>query len=88
MAVLAAGAELPAMDIGVAVGAFCARVREHQIGVALAAADPFVHAAQGELGLIVVKLRNVADRLPGRESVAVLAGEIQVAVRAARGRIV
>jgi len=87
VAVLASSAELPAMDIGVAVGAFCARVREHQIAVALPAADPFVHAAQGELGLVVVKLRNVADGLPGRESVAVLAGEIQIAMRAARGRI-
>ena len=76
------------MDIGVAVCAFRARVGEHQIGVALAAADPFVHATQGELGLIVVKLRNIANRFPSRESVAVLAGGIQVAMRAASGRIV
>ena len=71
-----------------AVCAFRARVGEHQIGVALAAADPFVHATQGELGLIVVKLRNIANRFPSRESVAVLAGGIQVAMRAASGRIV
>lgn len=88
VAVLATGSELPAMDIGVAVGAFHARVREHQIAVALPATHSFVHAAQGELGLVVVKLRNVADGLPRREGVAVLAGEIQVAMRAARGRIV
>jgi len=87
VAILATSSKLAAMDIGVAVGAFRARVREHQIAVALPAADSFVHAAQGELGLIVVKLRNVADGLPGRESVAVLAGEIQIAVRAARGGV-
>lgn len=88
VAVLATGSELPAMDIGVAVGAFCARVAEHQVAMALAAAHPLVHATQGEPGLVVVKLRHVADRLPGRECMAVLAGEIQVAMRAARGRIV
>lgn len=87
VAVLATGSELPAMDVGVAVGAFRARVREHQIGVTLPAGHPFVHAAQGELGLVVVKLRNVADGLPRRERVAVLAGEIQVAMRAARAGI-
>ena len=84
MAVLAARSELAAVNIGVAIRAFRAGVAEHQVGVALAAGDSFVHAAQGKLRLVMIKFGNVANRLPGGEGVAVLAGEIQVAVRAAR----
>lgn len=76
VAVFATGPELPPMDIRVAVGALRARVAEHQVAVALPASDPFVHPAQRKLRLVVVKFRNVANRLPGREGVAVLAREV------------
>lgn len=87
VAVFAARSKLAAMYIGVAVRAFRARIAEHQVGVALAAGHSFVHSAQGKLGLVVIKLGNIANRLPGGEGVAVLAGEIQVAVGTARGGI-
>jgi hypothetical protein len=46
VALIAAGAELPAMDVGVAVRAPEGSLAEEQIGVALAAGDPLVHAAK------------------------------------------
>ena len=87
MAALAIGPELPTMDVGVAVRAPRARVAENQVRVALPAADPGVHPAQRKLGLVVVKFRNVANRLPGGKRMAVLAGQVEVAVRAARAGI-
>lgn len=87
VAVFAVRSKLAAVNVGVAVRAFRAGIAEHQVRVALAARNSFVHPAQGKLRLIVIKFRNVADWLPGGEGMAVLAGEIQVAVRAARGGV-
>ena len=42
-----------------------------------------VHAAQRVAGLVVVKLRNTADRLPTQRGMAVLAGNIESTVRIA-----
>lgn len=87
VAVLAVCSKLAAVNIGVAIRAFRAGIAEHQVRVTLPAGDPFVHAAQGKLGLVVIKFGNAAYRLPRGEGVAVLAGEIQIAVRAARSGI-
>lgn len=84
VAIFATGAELAPMDIRVAVRALRARVPEHQVGMALPAGDPFMHPAQGKLGLVVIKLRDIADRLPGCEAVTILARQIQITVGAAR----
>jgi hypothetical protein len=87
VAVFAVRSELPAVNIGVAIRAFRAGVAEYQVSVALAARDSFVHAAQRKLGVIVIKFGNVANRLPRGKGMAVLTGEIQVSVRAARGGV-
>ena len=52
----AIGAELAAMDIGVAIGALGTDVLEDQIRVALNASHFLVHAAEGISGQIVVEL--------------------------------
>jgi hypothetical protein len=84
VAIFAAGAELAPMDIRVAVRALRTRIAEHQVGMALAAGDSFMHPAQWKLGLIVIKLGDIADRLPGCEAVTILARQIQITVGAAR----
>ena len=83
VAVFAVRSKLAAVNIGVAIRAFRAGIAEHQVRVTLPAGDSFVHAAQRKLGLIVIKFGNAANRLPRGKGVAVLAGEIQVSVRAA-----
>jgi len=83
VAVFAARSKLAPVNVGVAIRAFHAGVAEHQVGMALPARHSFVQAAQGKLRLVVIKFRNVANRLPGSEGVAVLAGQIQISVRAA-----
>lgn len=76
VALFAGGAKLTLVDIGMAVGAFLAHVCEHRLGMALGATDPLVHAAQRKSGLVVIELRNIADRLPSAQGVAVLAGDV------------
>lgn len=64
---VAFGAELAAMDVGMAVRALAAYVREDQLCVAQAALHLLVHAPQRELGLtIVVELGNSANWSPAR----------------------
>ncbi len=76
MALLALRAHLPAVNIGVAIRALVSHLREDWFGVALHAGDILVHAAQREVGLAVVEVRKAADRLPGREGMAILAGDL------------
>ena len=72
------------MNVGVAVGALGADVGKYRLGVALLAGDAFVQPAQRKFGSVVIELGNRSDGFPARNRVAVLAGDIQVAVRAAR----
>ena len=83
MALLAGRSELATMDVGVAVRAFRADFRKHQIGVALPARNLLVHPAQRIAGLVVVELGNVADRFPSGEGMAILTRNGEVAVRTA-----
>jgi hypothetical protein len=76
MALFAGRSKLTLVDIGMAIGALLAYVCEYRLGVALRATDPLVHSAQRKSGLVVVELRNIADRLPSAQGVAVLAGNI------------
>lgn len=87
VALLACRTELPPVNVSVAVGAFHAHVRKNQIGMALPARDFLVHAAQRILRLVVIKLGDVADRLPTRKGMAVLTRNGEISVRAARGHI-
>jgi len=79
---LAVGTHLALVNVGVAVGALVADIGENHFGVASGASYALMHAAQGEFRQIVVELRHGADRLPSVNGVAVLAGEIQIAMRA------
>jgi hypothetical protein len=76
VAAFAASAELAAVNVGVAVRAFGARIGEHQVGVALAAGYSFVHTPQRKAGFIVIKLGKTANRFPSGESMAVLTRQI------------
>ena len=84
MTLLTVCAHLAAMDIGVAVSAVGAGIGEHRLGVALGAGDTHVHSAQRISGRIVIELGDSANRLPADRSVAVLAGDAEIAVRTAR----
>lgn len=81
VAVLAIGAKLAAVEVGVAVRAMRAYVMEYERRVAPGAADVFVHAAQGVTGVVVIELGDGADGLPTGVGVAVLAGNGEGAVR-------
>jgi len=81
---LASRPHLALVNVGVAVSAFVADVGKDHLGVAGSAGDAFVQAAQRIAGLIVIELGHGTDRLPAIDSVAVLAGQIQVAMRAPR----
>lgn len=84
VAVLAGPGHLAAVDVSVAVRTPGADIAEDHLRVAVHAIDTFVHATERKLRLgIVVEFRDGANRLPAVNGVAVLARDIQVAVRAA-----
>ena len=83
---LARAAELPPVDVRVAVGAARAGVLEDQAGVAQPACHALVRPAQGKPRLtVVVELQDAAQRAPTRRGVAVGARRRQTPVRAPRG---
>ncbi len=81
VALLATGAELPLVDIGMAIGALVTYIREYGFDVALGTGDSLMQPTQRVPGLIVVKFRRVSDRLPSLEGMAILTGDIEGAVR-------
>lgn len=83
VALLAAGAELALVDVGMTIGALFSHIRKYRFDVALGTGDSLMHTTQREMGLAVVELRQVTDRLPSAEGVAILTRNIQVAVRTA-----
>jgi hypothetical protein len=83
VALLAIGAQFAAMNVGVAFGAQVADVGEDWFGVALRAGNVLVQTTQREARRVVIKFRNSSDRLPSVERVAILAGNVQRAMRAA-----
>ena len=85
----AVGSELPAMDVGMAIGAGMAYVSEHHLGVTLrAGADRGMHAAERIPGFVMVEIRHRPDRLPTRVGVTRLARKAEATVRASRGGLV
>ena len=88
VALLAVGAELTLVNVGMAVLAALADAGEYRLHVTLYAGHRGVHAGQRIFRLIVIELRKSADRFPGACRVAVLAGNIQVSVRAVRAECV
>jgi len=80
VATLASGAHLAAMDIRVAICAFRADIAEYHLGVTPGAGHALVHTAQRKLRQVVIKFRNGADRLPSIDGMAVLTGQVEIAV--------
>ena len=86
VALLAVRSQLTLVNIGMAVLAAVSDVGEHWFDVALNAGHRLVHAAQRIARLIVIEFRNRADRPPSVGRVAVLTGDIQIAVRTVSAR--
>src|SRR5579864_8615504 len=84
VALFAVGTHLALVNVGVAVSTLRSDIREDRLDVALRASHAFVHAAQRILGGVVIELRDGADRLPAAKRVAVLTGNAQASMRAAR----
>ena len=81
MALLAVGAELAPVQIGVAIPAATGRVRKHQAYMTTLAGHILVQALQRKTGLpVMIELQLPAERFPRRRRVAVFAGNFQVAV--------
>ena len=76
-------AKLATVNVRMAVRALLSNIRKDEFHVALSALYFFVHPAQPVARLVVVKLRDTADRLPAKRRVAVLARNTQGAVRIA-----
>jgi len=86
VAALAVRAHLPVMDISMTVGAASPCIRENRLRVALRAGQILVQASQGKGGPVVIEFGNRTDRFPAELGMAILAGDVQVAVRTARDR--
>lgn len=83
----AVGPKLPAMNVGVAIGAILTNIGENRLYVAESASHLFVHAAQWIFGFAVIELWDGADGPPAGSGVAVLAGNGERAMGIARGLI-
>lgn len=86
VALLALRAHLPAVNVGVTIGALFPDIGEHRLGVTLRARHALVHAAQRIARGVVVELWHIADGLPSGERVAVLARNGERTMRTARAR--
>src|SRR6202140_4131158 len=84
VALFAIRAQLPLVNVGMAILASRTHVRKYLLHVTLRAGHRLVHAPQRIPGLVMIELWNGADRLPGICGVAVLTSKIQVAVRTMR----
>lgn len=84
VALVAFGAELPLVNVRVAVLATQPRIRKHRLHVTLRASYSLMHTAQGITGLVVIEFRNGADRPPCIRRVTILARNIQIPVCAVR----
>lgn len=77
VAVLTNRRHLAPVDVGMAVSALVADIRENHLHVAGRAGHAFVHATQREAGGVVIELGNGPDRFPAVNGVTVLAGQVE-----------
>lgn len=84
VALLTFRAHLAAMNVSVAIGALVTHVGENRAGMTLGARHASMHTAQRESCAAMIELRNIADRLPRGERVAVLTWDVQRSVWTAR----
>lgn len=64
------GPHLSAMDVSVALSALVADVGEYQLYVALRTGHGGVHSTERVGGLVVIEVRDSADRLPTHAGMA------------------
>lgn len=81
VALRAVRAELSAVNVGVAIGAILAHVRENRLGMASRAGYFFVHAAKRVPRGVVIEFRNGANGNPAGVRVAIFAGNGEWTVR-------
>ena len=84
VAALAICPHLPVMNVGVTIPAPGAGVGKNRFRVTLRARHVLVHPQKRKAGFSVVKFRNSAYRFPSENGVAILAGNVQVAMGTAR----
>jgi hypothetical protein len=84
VALLAIGAHLPFVNIGVTIGAPRTHIRKDRLCVTPGAGHILVHAPQRIFGLVVIEFGDSPDRLPPDRGVTVLAGNVQISVRTPR----
>ena len=80
VALLAIRAQLPLVDICVAILATLPDIGEDRFHVTLNTGHGLMHAAQRIPGLVVIKFGHGTDRFPSIRRMAVLAWEIQISV--------
>lgn len=80
VALLTIRAHLPAVEVGMAIGALPANIAEHKAGVTLTTGNALVHSTQRVFRLIMVEFRTASDRLPRRVGMAAFARLVQVAM--------
>ena len=80
VALLAVRAQLPLVNVGVAILAALSNVSENRPDVTFSATHRLMHAAQRIFCLVVIEFRNSSDRFPCARRVAVLTRNAQVAV--------
>jgi len=76
---------LSLVNVGVTILTMFADLGEYRLGVALRALHLFVHAAKRIRRLVVIELRNGANRTPPCRGMAVLTGNRERTMRASRG---
>ena len=81
VALRAVGAQLSAMDVGVAIGALLSNVGENRLGVASGARHLLMHAAERVARRVVVEFGNCANGGPTCVRVAIFAGSREGTVR-------
>jgi hypothetical protein len=86
MALCAVRPHLTAMNVGMAVGTVRSGIRKHRLGMTLGTSHSLMQAAKRVVRLVMVELRECANRFPASGRMAVLARNIQVAMGAARNR--
>jgi hypothetical protein len=79
----AIGAELPQVDVRVAIGAILPDIGENRLGMTFNTSNFFVLPTQGIRGFVVIKLQYRAYRTPSRRGVTVFAWNRQESVRTA-----
>jgi len=76
---------LSLVNVGMTILTMLADLGEYRLGMALRALHLFVHAAKRIRRLVVIELRNGANRTPPCRGMAVLTGNRERTMRASRG---